>query len=217
MTWNLSNNIVEGHPYTSLTINTKIYCTITSVQVFFVVKFLDVHSMKDDSNNTLATPILQARAFPFTYISDAEAAALSGSGGTFSASSFITFAFCLGISLFQGAAIGSFWAFVNMLQIIAYLPVINCYIPYNLEYFLTNFLQVSQVTFPWSMIPNWIPNPLALFVNFLTPPLNLRFQLCGYQTLSFIYNFASQLLTWITLLLIYILLRIIVYFFPKPK
>ena len=80
MTWNLSNNIVEGHPYTSLTINTKIYCTITSVQVFFVVKFLDVHSMKDDSNNTLATPILQARAFPFTYISDAEAAALSGSG-----------------------------------------------------------------------------------------------------------------------------------------
>lgn len=217
MTFNFSKPFKEGYGLSTLIITTKIMCTFSLGQAFIVMKFLDPHLITDSSGNVLSSTILQDRAQPNTYISGSEQAAVASSGGSFSASSFITFVLLLGLSLLQGTAIGSFWAFINMLQILSYLPIINCNLPYNLEVFLTQYLQVAQVTFPFQMIPNYIPNPLAFFAPFLTPPFNVRFSLCGYVTLSFLYNFASDLLTWLCLLGVYCILYIVTRLFPKPR
>ena len=217
ITWNLTNNFSNYAIFDQLTIQTKILCSFSTSQVFFVVNFTRPKIIQDNANNSLSTAILQARALPNIYISEAEQAAVSGSGGGFSATSFFTFALVVVISMFQGAAVGSFWSFVNMLQIISYLPIIDCDLPYNLQIFLTNYLTVSQVSFPWKMLPDYIPNPLYLFRFFLTAPLNMRFEMCGYSTLSFLYNFANELSTWMCLAFFYVLLRFLTYIFPSPR
>ena len=165
----------------------------------------------------LANNVLRVKTKKWTYSSGLEQTVLDNAGSAFSAVSYLTLAFALAMCLFQSAAVGAFWSFVNMLQILSYLPIIDCDLPSNFEIFITEYLTVSQVVFPFQMLPQFVPNPLSFLTDFLTAALNDRYSLCGYESVSFIYNFGSQLLTWILLFLLYLVLLILVRIIPKSK
>ncbi len=108
----------------------------------------------------------------------------------------------------------SFWAFVNMLQILSYLPVIDCFVPSNLEIFLTKYLAISKTVFQFQIVPSSFPNPLSWMGFFLTSPLNIRLELMGYNSVNFLYNFADELFTWVLLGLTYVALWLLNSFLP---
>jgi len=215
ITWDFNGSFKANTKFDTLIIQTYPNCSLQSNAQVFIVKFNEPKYIIDNGNNHLLTPVLTVRSFRFIYISPGEAAALEATGSAFSGSSLLTFALMLGISMLQSAAIGSFWAFVNMVQILAYLPVISVEIPTNLEIFLTQYLTVNKMVFPFKLLPNIPYNPLNYLWVFITKPLNDRFILSGYETLSFIMNFSEELLTWIMLFFFYLLLKVLTAIIPK--
>eukprot|EP01022_Parablepharisma_sp_SALTPOND_P001165 TRINITY_DN105725_c2_g1_i1.p1 TRINITY_DN105725_c2_g1~~TRINITY_DN105725_c2_g1_i1.p1 ORF type:complete len:1460 (-),score=75.94 TRINITY_DN105725_c2_g1_i1:591-4970(-) len=207
--WYPAVNFTSGTKLDTLSINVTVDCHLRGKVEIYYLQFTDPNYIKDLGNNTLATPILSARAMRFIYVPETQQAAIEGAGDTFSASGFVTFGVVIGVNMLQSCALGAFWAFVNMLQIVSYIPIINCQLPYNLEVFLTQYLTVSKVVFPFKALPKWIPNPLHYVTAFLTDSLSERFSLCGYESLSFIFNFADQLATWLLLLGFYFLLQLL--------
>lgn len=200
-----------------LHIQTKPKCSLPAGKAYFQVKFVYPTKITDSDYNALATSILKVKTQKFNYISDTEKAALSATGAAFDNSGIVTFIIMITISLVQSAAIGSFWSFVNMLQILGYVPAIQCFIPYNLEIFLTEYMSVKKVVFPFYLLPDFILNPARIVAAFITAPLNNRFLMVGYGSLSFIFNFSEELSTWILLLFFYLLLRFLCFVLPEDK
>ena len=95
--------------------------------------------------------------------------------------------------------------------------MINCYIPQNLEQFLTTYLIMQNLVIPFNIFPSFIPNPLSIFSGFLSASFVANFKLRGIQSLSFLYNFADQLFTWLVLGIIYIVLKILTKCIPEKK
>ncbi len=93
-----------------------------------------------------------------------------------------------------------------MLQILAYIPLTNLLLPANFEIFLTNYLSVSKIAIPFALLPEWVSRPPDLVSDFATPPLNERFESGGLETVSFVYNFSEQLLTWAITIVAYLAL-----------
>eukprot|EP01022_Parablepharisma_sp_SALTPOND_P031822 TRINITY_DN817_c0_g1_i8.p5 TRINITY_DN817_c0_g1~~TRINITY_DN817_c0_g1_i8.p5 ORF type:complete len:354 (-),score=14.54 TRINITY_DN817_c0_g1_i8:678-1739(-) len=213
--WELSSDFSENSSFKKLAILAKPKCSLQESAQMYTVNFNDISLVVDSSNNTLSTSTLKARSKRYVYISEGEKAALESTGTMFDSSGVATFVLMLGISLFQSVAVGSFWAFVNMLQMIAYLPIINCVIPYNLEMFLTEYLTVKKVVFPFQLLPDFKYNPLRYFGAFLTKPFNDKFLITGYDSLSFIFNFSDEILTWVLLAFFYLLLRILDRLIPR--
>jgi len=129
---------------------------------------------------------------------------VDGAGSSFSASSMVTLGVVVGASLLQSTVVGSFWSFVNMVQIISYIPLLKLEIPYNFQIFLTEYLSVAKVAIPFNLLP--IPNPLDFLKAFITDSLGENFSICGYETFSFIYNFGQELTTWICIFGFYLVL-----------
>lgn len=102
----------------------------------------------------------------------------------------------------------SFWIFINMMQILSYIPVIDCNVPSKLEYFLTVHFGLSKCSIPFDLLPSWMYNPMDFIAKFKTKSLSSRFESAGYVSVSFIYNFINQLITWIALTLIYFLVHV---------
>ena len=215
MTWQLVNRFESFTKFDTLRIKINVTCSLRANAQRFVVNFTDDSIIMDPAGNRLASTVLYARTVRYIYISDTEKAAVESTGTAFSSSSLLTLLLMLGISLFQSATIGSFWAFVNMLQILSYLPMMGCIIPYNLELFLTEYLTVKKMVFPFHLIPGIPFNPFSAFADFITKPLNDRFALSGYETLSFLFNFADELMTWLILLGVYLLLAMLTSILPK--
>jgi len=212
----LETKISAGTYFSQLHIQTQINCSLSGYEKLIVV-FKRPDYFLDYYGNQLSTTLLKAKAPKYTYIDAQAAETVESSGTAFSVTSLVTFGIVIALNLLQSAAVSSFWAFVNMLQIISYLPIIKCNIPYNLEVFLTQYLSVSKTTFPFKMLPKWVPNPLSIFMPFLVVPFSERFILCGYESLSFIYNFSEELTTWLLLLVFYIALTVLCWIFPEDS
>jgi len=136
-------------------------------------------------------------------------------GETINAATTYTIIVILGLSLFQGYAIGALWHFINMVQMISYISLLDCNIPNIFRLLLTEYLTVRKVAIPFNLVPDFPFNPLSQFTRFLTEPLNERFEELEYESISFIFNFAEELLTWIILGLIYVLLKVLYKIGPK--
>ncbi len=216
-TWKFSETFPAGSEIVDLTLPVTLDCSLSAGEATFVLRFGNVGYIQDKAGNNLATQELTTATKKYSYMSTTEAAALSSAGSAFSAVSFVSLALAVGMCMFQSTAVGSFWSFVNMLQILSYLPIIDCDLPYNFEILLTQYLTVSQVTIPFNMLPDWVPNPLTYIGDFATDVLNDRYSLCGYSAASFIYNFGSQLFTWILIFFFYLLLRVLTCVFPRPR
>eukprot|EP01022_Parablepharisma_sp_SALTPOND_P012507 TRINITY_DN1609_c0_g2_i1.p1 TRINITY_DN1609_c0_g2~~TRINITY_DN1609_c0_g2_i1.p1 ORF type:complete len:1244 (+),score=61.49 TRINITY_DN1609_c0_g2_i1:84-3815(+) len=215
--WNLTDHFAARATFSTLTINTTVSCSLKGKTEIFYVTFAEPIFVTDLEGNLLKTPLIHARSKRFLYISPAQKATTEATGSAFSMSSLLTFGIVIGINLLQSAAIGSFWAFINMLQILSYIPIIDCELPYNLEVFLSEYLTVSKVAFPFQVFAGYIPNPLEYISGYLINPFNERFSICGYESLSFIYNFFDQLLTWVLLFFFYMLLRFLTWLIPETK
>jgi len=213
-TWTFIDKINTKIKFENISISVRLNCSLQENAQRFIVEFKKLYMITDLYNNKLATPIISALSKRYLYISDSAKEAVSDAGSSFSISGFATFGIILGVNMLQSTAVESFWAFMNMLQILAYIPIISCELPYNLEIFLTQYLSVSRVSFPFKMLPSWVPNPLTYIRNFLVIPFNTRFELCGFESLSFIYNFSEQLFTWVLLIAFYILIRLICLVIP---
>ncbi len=217
ITWSFADHYNAYEPLTALSIKTAIPCTIKGKAETFRVTFKSPHLVQDMAGNSLSTPVLTVNAIRQVYISDTEKAVIDGAGTAFSITSFLTLILFLLLSMLQSVAVGAFWAFINMLQLLSYLPIIDGKIPTNLELFLTQYLSVSKVAFPFSMFPNWVPSPNWYTDWFVTNPVNERFQTCGYQTRSFAYNFSDQIGTWIFLAIFYGVLHILIRVLSESK
>jgi len=198
-----------------LVINLHPKCSLQKFLQIIKVVFREPSLVVDMSGNPLSTPIMQIKTQNYKYISDSEKQASTVIGSAFDSSSLVTFFLMISISLLQSAAIGSFWDFVNMLQILAYLPIIDCYIPINLELFLTEYLSIKKVVFPFYLFPDFILNPMRYIKAFLTKPLSERFIIVGYDSISFIFNFIEELTTWILLAIFYAILCLLCYLIPE--
>ncbi len=217
ISWKLRDSVKNGTAITYLALTLTLGCSLSAGEATFVLRFQHTEYLQDRAGNDLATNMLTAKSEQYVYQSAAEKAALSGSGSAFNGISLATFALAVGMSMFQSTAVGSFWSFVNMLQILSFLPIIDCNIPYNFEVFITQYLTVSQVTIPFNMLPSWMPNPLDYFSGFVTDALNDRYSLCGFAAVNFIYNFGAQIVTWLLLFLFYVLIRALTAIVPKSK
>jgi len=215
MTWVLLDNIVPYNKITDLKIEENLACDLKGRYEEFEIKFKNPDMILDYGNNQMLILTLKAKAKRFIYISGATKVSVEGTGSFFNVSSLITFLIVIGMNLLQSSGIGPFWALINMLQLLSYIPIIDCEIPYNLETFLTEYLTISKIAFPFQLVTGFMPDFLYYIGKWLIEPFNERFSICGYESLSFIYNFLDQLLTWVLLILFYIALRILTCIFPE--
>ncbi len=104
-----------------------------------------------------------------------------------------------------------------MVQILQYTSLINGIMPSNVELFIKDYLSVASIKIPFRLFPSFIPNPLVWVSVFLTDAFNDRFQQFGYESVSFVWNFAEQLITWVIMLLTYLTLNILSKYLPPNR
>lgn len=208
-TWNLTNSFSSQKAFNSLTIDTEINYNIKGVGEMFYVTFKLPTAIYDIGSNTLLTEKVSGPALRKLYISQS----VGSMGSGLSMASWIIFIIEMGLNPFKSSK--SFWVFVNMVQMISYLPLLDCEIPSNLRVILTEYLGMSKASFPFDSLPSWVPNPLTYLEWFKTSPLNERFAASGYNSLSFIYNFSNTIGTWFTIILTYLAFTICASMIPK--
>jgi len=179
----------------------------------YIVLFKDRSKIQDSAGNFLVTEFLTAKAGKYKYRITDSAAGTAGAAIKYATMS--TFAFMFFLSLFHGYAVGSLWHFINMLQILSYLPLLNYDLPNDFRMVLTEYLSDDFFVLPFNLIPEFPYNPLNYLSVFITEPLNERFEDLDYESISFIFNFSDELLTWLSLLLIYIVLKVLESIAPK--
>jgi len=189
-------------------------CTLDGYEKY-QLKFNNSDDITDLYGNNLLCNSYSIKALPYKYLKKDDQVLVDNIGTAFSFFTLLTLFVLICINLLQSTILGSFWAFINMIQIIFYVPLINCVLPANFEYFLTNYLSACRIVIPFNLLPSWIPRPQDFLTQFLTVPFNERFLDMGYASLSFIYNFADELMTWILLLFFYILLKIFCLIFDE--
>jgi len=214
--WYLSNSFPACKSFNNLTIQTYPNCSLSANAQIFIIRFTNPNHITDLSGNQMTTSTYIVRSKKYTYIPASQENALNGAGSAFDSSSTITFIIMIGVSMFQSVAIGSFWSFVNMVQMLSYLPVMNLQMPLILQKFLCEYLTVKKVAIPFDLLPLSY-NPLRVVIVFLSKPINEKFLMAGYETISFIFNFADELLTWISLFFVYIFLRIVCCIIPNDS
>jgi len=166
----------------------------------------------DLSGNPLEAEALKIKLPKSTH---EESEGIKAIGEAINAASTYTVIVILGLSLFQGYAVGSLWSFINMVQIISYIPLLDCNIPNIFRLLLTEYLTVRKIAIPFNLVPDFPYNPLSELTRFLTEPLNEKFEELEYVSISFILNFSEELLTWIVLGLTYLLLKVLYKRAPK--
>ena len=90
---------------------------------------------------------------------------------------YATFGLIVGLNPFKSNP--SFWILSDMMQMLSYLPLINCRIPENLEVFLTEYFGISKLSIPFDLLPDWVPNPTNFLKNFRTDAYNNYFSNSG--------------------------------------
>eukprot|EP00826_Nyctotherus_ovalis_P034302 TRINITY_DN2835_c0_g2_i3.p1 TRINITY_DN2835_c0_g2~~TRINITY_DN2835_c0_g2_i3.p1 ORF type:complete len:166 (+),score=40.36 TRINITY_DN2835_c0_g2_i3:196-693(+) len=165
----------------------------------------------------MAERVYRGKALGYVYISESMKEATESVGSAANSASTGAFLLVMGLSVLQTAVMGGLWVFVNTLQFLSYLPLINCYVPYCLQQFLTEHMSIKGVTIPFQILPDFLLTPLEAFAAFATEPFNDRLLLNGYEGLSFLYNFAEELITWLAMLFLYVLLKLLTIFISKDK
>ena len=204
-TWTLRSKFDEGIVFTELRIDVSPSCSFEEERTYYKVHFSNTLLITDLSDNKLATTTLIIKVPKYLYRKIEEQAKVVGLVIQYASTS--TLVLMLGLSIFQGCAVGSVWHFINMLQILSYLPLLDCEIPNNFRVVLSNSLMGTRLVIPFDLLFYPSFNPLRYFIDFDTDPLNEKFIDGGYESISFMANFAEELLTWLLLGLAYLVLQ----------
>lgn len=215
--WNLKESFELGYTFTELEILTVPECSLKGKIETYVIEFDSTNLITDLAYNSMSSKIYQVSSLSYVYISEGMKKAAEAVGDAANSMSLIAFLVMLLFSLLKTAVMGNLWIFINMIQFLSYLPVIDCYIPYCLEQFLTEHMTIKEVTIPFEMLPDSFWTPLDSLAAFVTEPFNNRFLVNGYESISFLYNFAEELTTWLLLVLLYLLLEILTRIVPSSK
>ncbi len=194
---------------TKLSIQVSVPCSLTGKAEVFYVTFNSPALVIDQDGNPLSTPSVNAKARGFAYMDETEKAVTESTGNAFKVLSMVTIAVVLASNAMTSVASGAFWAFMDMLQLISYLPLIDLELPSNMYLFLTKYMSANSLSIPFDMLPDWIPDPTKYFDYFSGVVLDSRYVSCGYESFSFMYNMSGNLSTWLLLLLFYLLLRVL--------
>ena len=192
-------------------------CSLKGNEIYVVTFMASKNPITDLAKNKISSQVLTLNAMRYRYLSDADKQIIESSGNAFTASSFVTFGLSIGIIMFQSIAISSFWIFVDLVQLLSYIPLLKCEIPENMRQFFSNYLTIGQISIPWNVMPGFVPRIKSYIFNFMTKPFNNDWKLAGFESISFIYNFSDQLTTWIFLFSFYLVLRILTSIVPKSK
>ena len=215
--WKLVDVFHENYQFDKLTVKASPRCSLQGAAQTYVVTFNDVTALTSPIGYSLKNNVLRANALRYIYISEADKRTLSAVGESFSSTGLATLGLMLGVSAFQSVAIQSLWNFINMLQMLSYISLIDCYIPQNLEIFLNEYLTIRNLAIPFSIIPEFKYNPLSYIDSFLTEPFNDKFFATGYESISFIFNLSDEILTWLLLFLLYFVLKLLCFLLPKSR
>ncbi len=200
-----------------LLIQVAVPCSLHGNAEEFYVTFEKPKAICDLSGNPLSVSELHALAKRYVYIDSSMEAAVGGTGSAFTAASMAALGFALGMNLFQSSVTSTFWVFMDLLQMLSYLPLIDLEMPDNLELFLTEYMTVGSLTVPFQILPSWVPNPANFLTDFAGEMLDSRFITCGYESMSFVYNMSDTLFTWVLLLGLYLFLRAMAACLPRKR
>lgn len=216
LNWNIDSKYTMNKAFQNLEFKLDIKCSVKGNE-YVNLNITNKLAISDLYGNYLDRTYFSAKLNKQKYTPEFIKTIVKSTGTAFSIMSILTIAILIVILLIQTIMISSFWSFVNMLQILFYIPVINGIIPTNLESFLTQYLSVIKITIPYKLLPDWFPNPLLWLGAFLTYPLNDKFKELGYNSLSFLYNFYEELTTWVWLAIFYLLLRFLTTRIPENQ
>eukprot|EP00826_Nyctotherus_ovalis_P040552 TRINITY_DN4008_c0_g1_i11.p1 TRINITY_DN4008_c0_g1~~TRINITY_DN4008_c0_g1_i11.p1 ORF type:complete len:471 (-),score=91.94 TRINITY_DN4008_c0_g1_i11:468-1880(-) len=216
LTWEIAS-YKTNERLNKLEIETTPKCSLKASQDYFVVQFNDVSLVTDKDGNDLANSVVEARTMRYVYTADSDLAYSEGLGSIFNSSSFVTLGIMVFIMLFQSVSVGPFWSFINMVQFISYLPALDCELPRNFEIFLTDYMNIRKMAIPVEMLPDFVRAPLDFIEDCVAGPINEKFSLAGYKSMSFISNFLDELLTWFLIGLLYLVLTILCRFVSVQK
>lgn len=211
--WTLVSTFTAYTIFETLQLKVAPKCSFDRSGNTYVVHFKDTHLIQDKGSNALSTSTLEAKALKYQYAESEEAVRTIGTVMKYTTVG--TFGLMLFLSVFQGCAVGSFWHFVNMLQVLSYLPVLDCVLPDNYRMIVTNYLSEELVTIPFDLIPEFPYNPLNYLAVFLTEPFNENFKEMDFESVSFVFNFSDELLTWLSLGLVYFALHVFALLAPQ--
>jgi len=210
-TWKLLTTFPKNTILTELQIEILPQCTLRGGESC-TLAFKNKEFVTDLNGNPLETEIIKMK-LPRSIHEESEGIKVVGE--VINAASTYAVIAMLGLSLIQGYAIGPLWHFINMVQMLSYIPLLDCNVPNIFKLLLTEYLTITKIAIPFNLIPDFPSNPLSQFTRFLTEPLNEKFGELKYESISFIFNFSEELLTWIVLGLIYLLLKVLYKRAPK--
>eukprot|EP00826_Nyctotherus_ovalis_P054649 TRINITY_DN7174_c0_g1_i2.p1 TRINITY_DN7174_c0_g1~~TRINITY_DN7174_c0_g1_i2.p1 ORF type:complete len:260 (+),score=46.79 TRINITY_DN7174_c0_g1_i2:385-1164(+) len=212
LSWSLLSDFYADAAFDELLFEIKPECNIKG-KITCIAIFTNRMLISDLNGNELAEDIVKAGRSKYKYKQSEPIAEAVGAIINYTSSS--VFIFMIVVSFAQGYAVGSLWHFVNMIQILSYLPLLDCEIPENYRVILTKYISIKDVAIPLDFLPDIPFSPAHYFTKFVTDPLNEKFSELDYESVSFIFNFADELNTWFLLGLAYVLLRLLVYFAPN--
>jgi len=212
LTWNLDNSFETNTVLTEFTISIFPECKIRGKRVMYTLEFDNTSLLVTLKGYELSTSILRTTSRRIEYIPGNLGEASEVIGRIFEAFSIITFLIMIVSVLFQSVAIESFWSFINMLQVLSYLPLLDFEIPYNLEVFLTEYLSMAELVIPFDLLPDFPFDPAYLAELFISNPLTEKFDFHGFNSFNFLYVYYEELFTWVIMGLVYVLLTFELYF-----
>ena len=196
--WDFTKSFKSNTKFTELALNTTIPFTIQGNNELFTITITNNTIIQDFAGNLLLNTKFQIPAIRYLILTGA----IQIVGNLFVIVGYLGLIITMGLSSFKSST--EFWAFLSTLQILSYLPLLDCVIPSNMKSFFTDYFGVSKSSIPFDSLPGWVPNPLNFLALFKGNPYNERFNELGYKSLSVIYNFSNQIGTWLTAFLTFL-------------
>jgi len=153
--WDFTKSFKSRTKFTELTLNTTIPFSIQGNNEVFTVTITNNSIIQDFAENLLLNTKFQIPAIRYLILTET----VQTVGNLFVIIGYLGLIMTIGLSSFKSST--EFWAFLSTLQILSYLPLIDCIIPLNMKSFFADYFGVSKSSIPFDSLPEWI-NPLNL-------------------------------------------------------
>ena len=193
--------------FTTININTMINFHIRGNSEIFTIDFCKP-LFTDLTGNEIMLQTYYVPALRLLYLNGF----FKGAGSIFKIGTYVSLFLTICLNPFKSAKY--FWFFMGLIQLVYYIPFINCIIPSNFEYFLREYFGVTKLAIPFDSFPKQI-NPMPYIEMFHDKPFNDQFESMGYRAKSFIYNYLNQILTFITMGFTYLGISLAIYIVPE--
>ena len=205
----------KGSTFSKLEFRLQINCSLSGAESLRLT-FSNPSRFADENSISMITERVAAKLVRNKFLSALEEAVTTTAGSGFESTNLAILCFSLAQYLLQSVALGSFWALVNMLQILFYTPVIESHMPDNLLMILTKYLSVTQMRIPVQIdLKFFLPD--GWVDELKSSLLSMKLQEFGLSSMSFLYNFYQQFFTWIILVACYLVLVILDSIRPESR